>query len=418
MLKKYITKSIYSLYNFVQSGSISKKYNNLKSSLYLDKNYNEDLNKYLLRWGYKSNISENSVQSKTNLKDLAKNVDQKLIHNWAYTGGTYGEPLRVPYSKKRSHIKTATFRFYNEEAGYDLGDPFLLIRAKKRSSFLKFLRNETIFIPFDVSDVQISHLIELLIYKKIKTIIGYPTVIFDIAIYLNKHPKSKKNLKIKSIISVSEPLEQFKKEFIFKIMNCQFIDRYSNEEVGMIAQQKEFGGLHYVNKFGIYVEVIDSETLKPVEEGQQGKVVVTDFFNDLIPVVRYDTGDFATVSEYKDGQLRAITNIVGRQTEQIFSTSGNPISPLILGPYIYKPLSILGNLYQYQFAQVGTFDYELRIKGSRKNINNGLFREIKNNLISILGKKAKLSIIFLEGIKPKPSGKRPVFINEMDIKKS
>lgn len=413
MIKKVLSKAIYHVYDLTTFGKLSKWYKKVKDAHEEKELFNDDeLNNYLQKWGFEKEITANPIMGKSDVFRSIKNVDDSKVKSWAYTGGSYGEPLRVPYSKERNLIRTATFKYYNELGGYHLGDEFALIRAKNKSKFLKFLRNETIIIPFDTSEAQLGKILDDIKRKRITVLLGYPTVMYDLALYLNKYPKSKSDLPVKALISASEPLEDFKRKVIYDAFGCSFVDRYSNEEVGLIAQQREFNGPHYVNKFGVYVEVVNPNTNKPVKEGEQGKVVVTDIYNDLIPVVRYDTGDFATVEKYKNGQLHTMTNIVGRVTEQIISVSGNPISPLMLGPYIYKPLSKQGRVFQYQFAQVDKDGYELRLKATRDDLPSKTLSEIKNGLINVLGDRANFEFKFVNDIKPQPSGKRPVFKNE------
>ena len=414
MSKRLITSILFKGFNIANRGLLNKYYNeviklNLEGSL-PDK---EKIYGFLHNRGFNPELEQNPLMQKPDIKAWSENLNNNQVHHWAYTGGSYGEPLKVPYSKNRTLIRTATFRYFNEAGGYTMGDPFVLIRAKDKASLLKFLRNEHIFIPHDTSEPKIKELVRTLKSKKIKVIIGYPTVMYDLAIYLKKFPEEKKGLKIKALISVSEPLEEIKRKVIKEVFNCSFVDRYSTEEVGLIAQQKEFGGPHYVNKFGLYVEVVDPVSLLPVKEGEQGKVVVTDIYNDLIPVVRYDTGDLAVAHQYRDGQLFSITNIQGRTAEVIFATNGSPVSPLMLGPYIYKPLAEQKLVFQYQFAQVTKADYELRIKAKKEDLQPGLTETIIQGLKKALGQDAAIKLRLVEDIKPQPSGKRPVFKNEM-----
>ncbi|MDZ7693175.1 MAG: hypothetical protein U5K69_18985 [Balneolaceae bacterium] len=415
MIKSIIPKILYNGYNLVTWGELKLFYEKVRHANSTQQLFDmQELTGYLEKWGFDGDIENNPLMDKADIKEWTQKVDPDDIHDWAYTGGSYGEPLRVPYSKERRMIRTATFKYFNEAAGYELGDPFYLIRAKNKSAFVKFLRNEHIFIPKNISESRIRDFIGELKSKKIRVLMGYPTVMYELALYLKRNPGEKEGLQIRSLISISEPLEEFKREIIRDVFDCIYIDRYSNEEVGLIAQQKEFGGPYYVNKFGVYVEVVDPETYQPVREGEQGVVVVTDIFNDLIPVIRYNTGDMATVQSYRDGQLLAIQNITGRAAEQILSSTGEPVSPLILGPYIYKPLSKVGPVFQYQFAQTASDRYELRIKSAEEEVPEGVLGEITEGLKSVLGPESEISTVFCDEIRALPSGKRPIYLNEMN----
>lgn len=414
-MKRKVTQILYKTYNLIKSNRLEALYNEVKF-----KNNNcisfspQDLSEFLSYWKLNPNITLNPIMDKSNIQDWVKRVDRTKVYSWAYTGGSYGEPLRVPYSKRRGYIRTATFKYFNELGGYELGDPYALIRAKNKPFLLKYLRNETIVIPQDISNEKLNTIFQTLINRKIKVLMGYPTVMHEMAIFLNQNPSLRKKLRIKHLISVSEMLENNKREIIKNSFNCSFIDRYANEEVGLIAQQREYGGAYYVNKFGVYIEVVSPETLMPVREGEQGKVLVTDLYNDLIPIVRYDTGDLAIVDQYRNGQLFTIKKILGRETEKIYDDKGKPVSPLSLGPSIYKPLAKKDKLFQFQFAQKDKNKYELRIKSNSESISQNIQKEIINNLKLQLGESVNINIVAVENIIPQPSGKRPVYKNEMN----
>jgi len=412
-MKNLVPQILYRVFNLINKNQLNFHYNNVKKVNENKESTVKNVEEYLKLWNRNPDILNNEIMYKSDVLKDTQLVPKEKIHSFAYTGGSYGEPLRIPYSKNRGFIRTATFKYFNEFGGYKLGDAFVLIRAKSKSALEKFLRNENIFIPNDISEKKIKEFITLLKSKKIKVLMGYPSVIFELALYLKKNPAELEGLKIKSIISVSEPLEDYKREIIHDVIKASFVDRYSNEEVGLIAQQKEFGGEYFVNRYGVFVEILNPETNEPVAEGEQGKVIVTDYHNDLIPIIRYDTGDFAQAYKYVDGQLFSIAKIAGRVTEQIFSTNGTPISSLMLGPYIYKPLSEEGQVYQYQFAQIDTKRYELRIKANASDLSEKLIQKLKDGLLQFLGEDANLQIKTVEDIKPQPSGKRPVFKNEM-----
>jgi len=154
--------------------------------------------------------------------------------------------------------------------------------------------------------------------------------------------------------------------------------------------------------------------MKPARENERGKVVLTDVYNDLVPIVRYDTGDYAIVSKYKDGHLYSIKCVVGRTSEEIFATDGIPVSSLILGPYIHQPFSEANIKCQFQFSQVGKKEYQLRIKGVEDEQFSKPVRKVVEGVKKILGKDAHVEIVFLSDIAPLPSGKRPLYRNEMN----
>lgn len=367
---------------------------------------------YLKFWNINQDISDVPLMGKEDIRRNTEMADPGRIYKTSFTGGSTGEPLRTIYSKKRFLIRTASMFYYNQLAGYNLGDSFLLTRSKDESWLKKFLKNETIFVPNDLSKAKIKWVLETIVEKKIKVLIGYPSVFFELALSLEKNPAIAKKIKVKTFISSAEPVENDRLVFISKAFNCQALDRYANEENGILAHQRIFGGNYLVDRYNFYIEVLDPETLLPVKEGMVGKVVVTDVFSDLVPIIRYDTGDFAEVAQLKNGQVYSIRKIIGRVVDQFFKTNGDPLSPLTLGPYIRLPLTNLGILFQFQFAQKGVKDYELRLKVSEKSLPEKTKSELINGLKSILGNDATITINHVKDIPARLSGKRPLYINE------
>ncbi|WP_207423841.1 hypothetical protein [Desertivirga brevis] len=409
MIRKVISLLLYHAYSTFVGTSIKKYLEEVRRAHSQNSPIDEDqIRNYVSYFGYDySHWNSLPLMGKKDIAEKLKDVSSSDIHSYAYTGGSYGEPFKVPYSKSRASVRTASFTYFNEIAGYSLGDPFLLIAAKEKPLWWQFLRNEYRFVPKDLSERKIGEVVKLIVDKKISVIIGFPSVVYELASYILK-----KNVKhgVEAIIFTSEPTDETKRLFIKNAFGCRVTDRYSNEEVGLIAQQKEFGGVYYTNRYNVFVEIVD-ENKVPVKAGEAGRVVVTDLKSDLVPIIRYDTGDIAIADEYSNGQLVSLRAVSGRTTEQILTADGNPIAALALGPLIHKPLTAKNFFNQFQFAQTGEIVYELRIKGGSA-VPEVVLNKIKDNLQGILGVKAIIEIRSVEDIKPQKSGKRPIYKNE------
>lgn len=408
-MKKYFIVLMYKIYDLYVGQKLSSYFRLVKDSNdNLSSFQDSDIKNYLLSYNFNPELEKNPIMTKNEISERLKVLDKNIIHSFAYTGGSYGDPFKIPYSKERTLVRTASFKYFNEIAGYKLGDPFLLIAAKEKPRWLQSIRNENRFVPKCLTEKRIKEIIDLILRKDIKVIIGFPSVIFELAVYVSKNSVKHG---IVSVIFTSEPIDSARSLIIKNAFDCIVIDRYSNEEVGLIAQQREFGGVYYTNRYNVLVEILDEVTLTPVKEGELGKVVVTDLKADLVPIIRYDTGDLAVAHEYKDGQLLSLRGISGRTSEQIFTTDGVPVASLVLGPLIHKPLTESSYYNQYQFAQIGPKNFELRIK-SKDNLPEIILDRIISNLKNVLGIDAIIELKFLEDIIPQKSGKRPIYKNE------
>src|SRR5690554_26832 len=179
-MKKVLLKSLIYIYNVFSKGRLKFYYNKIKHNNDLSIPINdEEIEFYLNKWNIKQTLSQCKLMTKNDIIKWVKQVDNKDIKSWAYTGGSYGEPLKIPYSQNRNLVRTATFLYFNEIGGYNIGDPFVLIRAKNKNPLLKFLRNEYIVIPLNISTEELKNIVSTITKKNIKVILGYPSVIFD-----------------------------------------------------------------------------------------------------------------------------------------------------------------------------------------------------------------------------------------------
>lgn len=75
---------------------------------------------------------------------------------------------------------------------------------------------------------------------------------------------------------------------------CPVLDLYSMNEAGPIAVFDPDVGGHVLLQNRMFVEVLDENDLR-VPEGQRGEVTLTGGFNFCLPLLRYRTGDFASL---------------------------------------------------------------------------------------------------------------------------
>lgn len=103
-------------------------------------------------------------------------------------------------------------------------------------------------------------------------------------------------LNLKHIKNVGETLHSSLKERVKLITGVDIMDQYSSSEVGCISIECPGTGLQHTMAETLLVEVLNEagEQCKP---GELGRVVITDFYNTISPMIRYDIGDYAEVGE-------------------------------------------------------------------------------------------------------------------------
>ena len=67
--------------------------------------------------------------------------------------------------------------------------------------------------------------------------------------------------------------------------------RYSNIENGIIAQQNQNKDDYLINSASYHIDIYSLQNDSLLKHGELGRIVVTDFFNKGMPLIKYDTGD-------------------------------------------------------------------------------------------------------------------------------
>ena len=135
---------------------------------------------------------------------------------------------------------------------------------------------------------------------------GHPSSAYAIASFIKK-----KKLKKRKYCDVFEPSGEMLTEkmvnTIEKYLGAKVTNRYGNAEFGVMAHSKINDPYTKLKIFdrAFYIEEVDSSSL-----------VVTNFTNYGMPLLRYDTGDIGTVKHEADGSY--IYDIQGRIHDTVF----------------------------------------------------------------------------------------------------
>lgn len=127
-------------------------------------------------------------------------------------------------------------------------------------------------------------------------------------------------------------LQPTTKNGLKKILNCNVISRYSNEEQGILGQARNNDERYYLNHASYYFEFLKLDSDKKAEPGEICRIVVTDLFNYAFPMIRYDTGDTGIYnSENNDSNgFPVLSKIYGRLLDLVYDTKGTTIHPMTL----------------------------------------------------------------------------------------
>lgn len=306
-------------------------------------------------------INKNVIRD-NEAKMLAPGYDKEKLFK-EETSGSTGTPLVIyqdVVKRKRARADTLVF---SEFAGYKFGTRLYYSRVWNNYNKKTRLQSKIQNIIMQDSDKLGDSDLEALIIRLEKDHSEKSILIFAsslVALYQYALRREKKpELNVSCIITMSESLPESVRNGAAELFNTVVVSRYSDCECGIIAQQCPNSNEYHINTGSFYVELLKFDSNDPAEEGEMGRIVVTDLYNYAMPIIRYDTGDvglLATKPECGKG-AKVLKRVDGRRVDCFYSTKGEMLSPYVINNTMWR----FSELRQYQFIQNDANDYLLKI---------------------------------------------------------
>lgn len=336
------------------------------------------------------------------------------------SGGSTGEPTVYYKDLARHNLRRADQIRHDRWSGWNIGKPSALIWGAARDlNAVKSIREFIIsrFVArsweldaFEMTEKKMNDFVIQLEKIKPAMILGYANALHKFSQYLlEKHPNHK--IKVSGIISSAETLTEGKRIIIEKAFKCKVLNRYGSREVGLIASEcKKQSGLH-INADNILLEVTHGEMA--VEKEQQGDIVVTDFYNKGMPIIRYKLEDVGVMADKPCAcniSLPLLSSIEGRCSDFFIGKN----QKLIHGEYFTHLFYGNEEVKQFQFIQHSLDRIELKLVVSDNNKNEKLVEKITDKINKIMETKIIVDVNYLEVIPPTRTGKHLFTISKVN----
>ncbi|NMH88217.1 phenylacetate--CoA ligase family protein [Flavivirga algicola] len=322
------------------------------------------------------------------------------------TSGSTSSALKISQNKNKTIRNTADSIYFGKISGFKIGYKLLYLRhwddVLRKSPLTKFMQN--------IDELEVVNMNNEYISKIIRNIekdaskkgwLGYPSGFELICKYLDSINSKPIKANIKSIITMSEGLNNYTKKAMNKYFKSEVVSRYSNMEHGIIAQQKKGSSDFLINTASFWVEIFKIDEDEPADINEPGRIVVTDLYNYAIPLIRYDTGDIGAINYNK--KYPVLTKIEGRKADIIFNTKGEIVSSFIVANVVEYDGIIQGQLIQEEEKE-----YTLKLNVTNNfNQESNVIKEFKG----YLGHDAVIKILYINEIPLLSSGKRKATIN-------
>jgi phenylacetate-CoA ligase len=318
-------------------------------------------------------------------KELARANQKKLIAdniNFSQvkrgkTGGTTGVPLEV-YSdaNNRSYTWASYYRWYNW-INIDKGDRVLTfwgaktvlttsIRMKFQWKLIDWFQNNKTINSFGMSENTMPGIYaEVIKYNPI-LIKGYLSAILLLAEYMKKN-KLPPNKGLRALSCTSETLLPSYRQLIEEVFSAPIYDQYGCGEVSAISYEcSKQEGLH-INEEHVLVECIESNDLDVVNE--EGRLIVTSLDNYVMPFIRYENGDTASIYTKKCScklPSQLMSSVVGRTTETITLKNGGKVHGVFFTDILDEIGITTDFISRFQIVQYksGSIDFKLETRDS------------------------------------------------------
>lgn len=211
--------------------------------------------------------------------------------------------------------------------------------------------------------------------KNPATLIGYASSIVRLAEWMGTEQPLPS---VKRIWTTSEMLTPDGRDAIRRAFGFDPREAYASVEFGFMGWQAATDGPFTLETDRLVFQGQSLGTGGPSKPGELARVIVSDLFNDTTPLLRYDIGDLAIMSEpaaYSATCYGSIEELRGKVTDTVCDASGQRIEPFAilgclketLGPAQYRLVCLERGLFvlQYRPARSAPIEIDAALKGLR-----------------------------------------------------
>lgn len=326
------------------------------------------------------------------------------------TSGTTAHSLIFPTSRERENKQWAVWWRYRRKLGIKLntlcghfGNKVIVPVKYKKPPYWRYnyFGKQVMFSALHLSLDTIVHYHNKIESKKIPWLHGHAHHIS----LLSSLIVEKGLTPIKSVHFVTTGADSL---FIRhrKIINKAFPNAIVRQHYGLSEAvcniSEDINGDLKIDKEHGYVEFIPLDKNNP----SLYRIIGTGYHNHPFPLLRYDTGDLATIEKQDDGTLKII-QIDGRTSECLHLPGGKRISATALSNFEYSP-----NVREAQFFQKDVHNIVMRLvvrDGYTKNDE----KLVLNLLLERLPSEVNVKIEYVDEIEKTKSGKIRYIISEI-----
>ncbi len=320
----------------------------------------------------------------------AENIDLKKTVS-GITGGTTGPPLKILRDTQDLSFTWGAFYRWYSWMGIKPGDritkiwgtPTVLANTLSKrihSSLKNFYYNRQHINSFQLNEHSLINVVERINKFKPDLIRGYLSALIQVGEFIQDN-----NIEIhgpKAISSTTETLFPAIKSFLKNAFRTEIYDQYGCGECNSIAFDNNDGNGLYIALEHVYLEILGNDQLN-LESGD-GRIIITNLDNYLMPFIRYENGDIANFGSKKypsDINLPVLEKISGRIADTIILKDGSKVHGVfftdILNDLYDKRIEDFNRFQVYQ-KEPGKIEFRIEVKQS---VDSELIAKLHDGLV-------------------------------------
>ena len=296
-------------------------------------------------------------------EEIQKNLDKYLPRNFdqipsyeTTTGGTSGNQLKFHLDDCSQSMEIGFMHRQWRRVGYRPRDKKAVFRGVEFKNLKPNVfwqenpvYNELQFSPFHMSEKNLDAYFDEFIKYEPKFVHGYPSAVEVFADYLIRKNKTKMVPKIQAVLLGSEGTSDEQRDLIERGLGARVFTWYGlSERVALGGECEKNSTYHLMPDYGL-VELIKEDGSQCGEEGEEGEIVGTSFFNFSMPLIRYKTGDFA--------KKLSSSCECGRNWDRLEAVKGRWKKEFVVGLNGAKISTAALNMHGDMFAAVARYQY-------------------------------------------------------------
>ena len=314
-------------------------------------------------------MAEFPVVEKRHIRDQARNLVSRQFASGdfltAKTGGSTGTALRVHFDVMTQQKRNGAAILADSWAGWRPGQVRAALWGSPpapgnwKQRIRRWAHDRIFFLDtMNLSAESVQEFIGQVARRKPSILFGHAHSIYELALLIER--LDMEIPKFRGIVSTSMTLLPSQRVKIESTFGVKVTDRYGCEEVGLIACEcDKHQGLH-VNQAHVLVE-FGREQGPAVPSGEPVELLVSDFNNVAMPLIRYAVGDEAVrgTRPCPCGRgLALIDRLSGRTADYLIRVDGTRVSGISL---VEQTLTAIAGIEQLQIVQEEVHRFILNI---------------------------------------------------------